>query len=74
VIHDGRRPDLREAWFRVLAAVRSAALRVRLKVLTWQELAPLLPDDLQQFLDWKYGIVASGRSVSPLGKDTGMET
>jgi hypothetical protein len=68
VIHDGRRPDLREAWFRVLAAVRSAALRVRLKVLTWQELAPLLPEDLQQFLDWKYGIVAAGRTASPLGQ------
>jgi len=61
VIHDARRPDLREAWFRVMAAVKSSALRVRLKVLTWQELSPLLPEDLQQFLDWKYGIVAPGR-------------
>ena len=74
VIHDERRPDLREAWFRVMAAVRSAALRVRLKVLTWQELAPLLPVDLQQFLDWKYGIVAPGRSASPPEEAAGSET
>jgi hypothetical protein len=74
VIHDERRPDLREAWFRVMAAVKYAALRMRLKVLTWQELAPLLSDDLQQFLDWKYGIVAPGRSASPLEEGAGSET
>ena len=61
VIHDERRPDLREAWFEVMAAVRSADLRVRLKVLTWQELVALLPEGLQEFLDIKYGIVAPGR-------------
>ena len=48
VLHDERRPDLREEWFRVMAAVRSAEMRVRLKVLTWQELAALVPEDLQQ--------------------------
>ncbi len=61
VIHDERRPDLREAWFRVMSAVKNAELRVRLKVLTWQELAALLPDPLQEFLDVKYGIVAPGK-------------
>jgi hypothetical protein len=66
VIHDQRRPDLREAWFRVMAAVKSAALRVRLKVLTWQELAALLPLPLQEFLDVKYGIVAPGKVPSLL--------
>lgn len=66
VIHDARRPDLREAWFEVLAAVKSAEMRVRLKVLTWQELAALLPEDLQAFLDCKYGIVAPGRVASPV--------
>ncbi len=66
VIHDERRPDLREAWFRVMAAVKSAELRVRLKVLTWQELAALLPDPLQEFLEVKYGIVAPGRIASLL--------
>lgn len=65
VLHDERRPDLREEWFRVLAAVRDAGLRVRLKVLTWQELAALLPDDLQEFLDVKYGIVAPGKTPTP---------
>jgi hypothetical protein len=66
VLHDERRPDLREEWFRVMAAVRDAALRVRLKVLTWQELAGLLPDDLQEFLDLKYGIVAPGMTPTPI--------
>ncbi len=66
VIHDQRRPDLREAWFQVMAAVKSAHLRVRCKVLTWQELVPLLPDGLQHFLDMKYGIVAPGCTAAPL--------
>jgi Restriction Endonuclease associating with ARP len=65
VIHDERRPDLREQWFEVMAAVKSAELRVRLKVLTWQELAGMLPEGLQAFLDVKYGIVAPGRTASP---------
>jgi len=65
VIHDERRPDLREAWFEVMAAVKSAEMRVRLKVLTWQELAALLPEELQEFLDRKYGIVAPGRVATP---------
>ena len=66
VIHDERRPDLREEWFEVMAAVKSAELRVRLKVLTWQELAALLPGPLQEFLDRKYGIVAPGKTPSPI--------
>ncbi len=67
VFFDERRLDLREAWFRVMAAVKSAAMRVRLKAMTWQELAALLPGDLQEFLDAKYGIVAPGRVASPIG-------
>lgn len=66
VIYDERRPDLREAWFQVMAAVRSADLRVRLKALTWQELAALVPDALQEFLDVKYGIVPPGTMPSPI--------
>jgi hypothetical protein len=58
VLHDQRRPDLREAWFQVMAAVKSAGMRVRCQVLTWQELAALLPEELQQFLSLKYGIAA----------------
>ncbi len=65
VLHDARRPDLREEWFHVMAAVKSAEIRVRLKVLTWQELAALLPEDLQEFLHVKYGIVAPGKTPSP---------
>ena len=64
VLHDDRRPDLREAWFAVIAAVKSADLRTRCQVLTWQELAPLLPEDLQEFLDLKYGIAGAGRTPS----------
>jgi hypothetical protein len=66
VLHDERRPDLREQWFQVLAAVRSPELRTRLKVLTWQELAAVLPDTLQHFLDVKYGIVAPGKTPLPI--------
>lgn len=60
VVHDERRPDLREMWFGVMRAVRGAELRTRLRVLTWQELAAVLPEELQVFLDAKYGIVAPG--------------
>jgi hypothetical protein len=66
VLLDQRRPDLREAWFQVMAAVKSSEMRVRLKTLTWQELAALLPAELQDFLDIKYGIVAPGREASPV--------
>ena len=75
VLHDERRPDLREEWFRVMAAVRNAEMRVRLKVLTYgRELAGLLPDDLQQFLDVKYGIVAPGKTPSPVGESAAFST
>ncbi len=60
VVHDARRPDLREAWFDVIGAVRSAEMRARCKALTWQEIVPFLPDGLGEFLDVKYGIVAPG--------------
>jgi hypothetical protein len=68
VMHDDRRPDLREAWYQVLAAVKPAELRVRLSVLTWQELAEYLPEQLQGFLDRKYGIVGPGRTASPVNE------
>ena len=64
VIHDDRRPDLREAWFDVMRAVKTAELRVRCKVLTWQELVPLLPRGLSGFLDVKYGIAAPGQPAT----------
>jgi len=58
VISDARRPDLIEAWFLVMRAVKLGDLRRRCKVLTWQELAEALPGELRAFLDAKYGIVA----------------
>jgi hypothetical protein len=72
-VHDARRPDLREAWFQVMAAVKSAEMRVRLKVLTWQELAALLAENLQQFLDLKYGIVGPGKVASAAGNASELD-
>ena len=60
VLADARRPDLLEAWFQVMQAIRFAELRVRCKVLTWQELAVVLPHKLQRFLEEKYGILTAG--------------
>lgn len=57
VIIDARRPDLMQAWYDILRSVKAADLRVRLKALTWQELAQHLPTTLRRFLDEKYGIV-----------------
>jgi hypothetical protein len=53
---DVRRPDLIEEWYSIVCCIRSATLRARCKVLTWQELAPCLPTGLQRFLSVKYGI------------------
>ncbi len=56
VFCDARRPDLVEAWYEIMLAVRLSALRCRLKLLTWQELSTVLPENLQHFLTSKYGI------------------
>jgi hypothetical protein len=56
VFADRRRPDLAEAWYAVMRAVRSYRMQSQLRLLTWQELAPTLPKPLQTFLDRKYGI------------------
>jgi hypothetical protein len=53
---DARRPDLIEFWYSVMRAVKPADLRLRCKVLTWQELSTVLPEELNAFLDEKYGI------------------
>lgn len=58
VLLDGRREDLKELCLRVLAAVRCAEDRGRLRLCTWQELAGCLPRVLQDFLGEKYGIDA----------------
>ena len=57
VLSDARRNDLVEIWYSVLSAVHYPSFAWRLKLLTWQELATVLPDDLQEFLEIKYGIV-----------------
>ena len=54
---DARRPDLLEDWYGIARCIRSATLRARCKVLTWQELSLCLPASLQRFLSVKYGIV-----------------
>jgi hypothetical protein len=56
VLCDGRRADLIEKWFRVQRTVKSWTLRSRLELLTWQELAAVLPKTLGMFLAAKYGI------------------
>ena len=57
VLCDARRRDLIEIWYAVLSSVHVPAFAWKLKLLTWQELAGSLPDDLQRFLGAKYGIV-----------------
>jgi len=61
---DARRPDLIESWYAILRCVRPLGLRVRCKVLTWQELSPALPGPLREFLEAKYGIVPPGETPS----------
>ena len=58
VLTDARRLDLIEAWYAVIKCVRPVDLRMRCKVLTWQELAKALPRTLGEFLCEKYGIAA----------------
>jgi hypothetical protein len=62
VMLDARRPDLREAWFAVMSCIRIVDLRLRCKILTWQELAEALPGRLQRFLREKYGIAAGNNA------------
>jgi hypothetical protein len=61
---DARRPDLREDWYNIVRCIRSATLRARCKVLTWQELSVCLPAALQMFLSVKYGIVPMSRDAA----------
>lgn len=60
---DARRPDLIESWYAVIRGVRLYDLRVRLKLLTWQELSDALPFEVQQFLAIKYGIINPSRQT-----------
>jgi hypothetical protein len=56
VFCDARRRDLVEKWFQIMRAVRHCDLRHRLALLSWQELAATLPEELRAFLKDKYGI------------------
>ena len=57
VICDARRPDLIDAWHRVMMAVKLYELRCRLQLLTWQELTAALPVSSRAFLEEKFGII-----------------
>ena len=63
VLCDERRPDLVDAWFAVMAAVKSYEVRGRLRLLTWQEIARVVPGPLRTFLKDKYGIVGKERTL-----------
>jgi hypothetical protein len=56
LICDARRPDLIDAWYAVMRAVRNVELRSRLTVVTWQEIVGALSSPLQDWLSKKYGI------------------
>jgi len=71
---DARRPDLVESWYAILRCIRPVELRIRCKMLTWQELSAILPEQLGEFLDLKYGIVAPGRVPSMVNKGKDLET
>lgn len=59
VLCDARRTDLVERWFQILRAVRLCELRSRLALLTWQEIATVLPAAMRHFLAEKYGILSA---------------
>jgi hypothetical protein len=65
VMIDARRPDLCEAWYAVMRCIRILDLRLRCKILTWQELNEALPEKLQDFLREKYGIMRDGEASLP---------
>jgi hypothetical protein len=65
---DARRPDLLVAWYAVMRAIVLVELRLRCKVITWQELAQELPRKLREFLEEKYGVVPAG-SHPPLSSN-----
>jgi len=56
ILIDARRADLYEHWYAVMRCVKPIALRTRLRICTWQELAGLTRPRLREFLRAKYGI------------------
>jgi hypothetical protein len=63
VIMDERRLDLREQWYAVMRCIRVHDLQMRCRMVTWQEIAALVPDTLRRFLHDKYGIRALERGI-----------
>ena len=59
VMLDARRPDLIEAWYAVIRAVRSYQVQSQLRLITWQEIARTVPPKLATFLESKYGIAGA---------------
>ncbi|GEM_PF-232149 len=59
LIHDARRGDLVEQWYRILSCVLDDQLKNRCSRLTWQQIAACCPVPLQEFLKEKYGIEQS---------------
>lgn len=58
VLCDQRRPDLIDAWYRIMTAVKPYDLRCRIQLLTWQEVAVVLSTPLRRFLEERYGVMA----------------
>lgn len=56
VLLDGRRADLAELCFQVVAAAHSAASRSRFHLRTWQEIAACVPPVVRAFLRERFGI------------------
>ncbi len=56
VLCDGRRHDLVEDWYAVVRAVRNFAVRGRMGLVAWQEVAGVVPERVRRFLAAKYGI------------------
>ena len=61
LLMDARRSDLIEAWYAVIRCVSPVDLRLRCKILTWQDVARMLPKRLRGFLAEKYGIEINER-------------
>jgi hypothetical protein len=59
VLSDARRTDLIADWFQVIRAVRSFEVQSHLRLVTWQEIAAVVPSHLRDFLARKYGIYAA---------------
>jgi restriction endonuclease-like protein len=67
VIMDERRPDLREHWYAAMRCIRIHDLQIRCRMVTWQEVARVVPGALRKFLGEKYGISGKSRYLATLG-------